>query len=100
MKPPLLPLPAVRTEDSFPGEGLGARQRVIVNEQRIIHAVELDCLADGRIDDFGLAKNCSFMAANILKPVEGPHYALGRLTHNRAAARTELYRGQNGQRRD
>src|SRR5262245_30261086 len=64
MKPPLLPLSAVGTEDGFPGEGLGAGQWVVVNEQRIIHTVELNSLAEGRIDDFGLSKNCSFIAAN------------------------------------
>src|SRR5262245_5320169 len=100
MKPPLLSFPSVGSEDSFPGELLGPRQWVIVNEQRIIHPVELDSLAEWRIDNFGLAQNCSFMATNILKPVKCPHYTLGGLLHDRVTARRETKGSQNCQCRD
>src|SRR5262247_2766545 len=100
MKPPLLSLSPVRTENGFPGERTGARQRVIVNEKRIIDAVKLNRLAQRGIDYFRLAENRSFMAANIIEPVKSPHYALGLLLHNCHVARSELCCSQDGQCRD
>src|SRR5207249_8542657 len=47
MKPALLPLSTVGPKDRLPRELLGAGERMVVDEQRIIDAVELDGLADG-----------------------------------------------------
>src|SRR4029453_3102535 len=76
MEPPLLRLTAVGAEDGFPRKSFRSGQRVIVNEQSIIHAIELNSFSQRRIDHFGLAQNGSLMAADILKPVKLPYYRL------------------------
>ena len=72
MKPPLLLLAAIGPEDRFPRKRLGARQRMVVDEQRIVLAVEFDGLADGRIDDSGLAENGRTVAADVVESIERP----------------------------
>jgi hypothetical protein len=72
VKPALLPLSTVRPEDGFQGKGLGARQWMVIDEQSVIHAIELDCFADRRIDYFGLAENRGFMAADVLEAIKSP----------------------------
>ena len=72
MKPPLLFLASVWSEDRFPRKRLGARQWMILDEQRIVLAVEFDGFADGCIDDSRLAENSRTMAADVLESVERP----------------------------
>ena len=77
MKPPLLLLASVGPEDRFPRKRVGARQWMIVDEQRIVLPVELDGFADGRIDDSRFAENSRPMAADVLEAVERPCFVIG-----------------------
>jgi hypothetical protein len=72
MKPTLLGIPAIRTEDGFPGEGCGARQGVEVDHQAIAYAVELDGLSHRRVDYARVPKDGRAMSAYVLEFVEGP----------------------------
>jgi hypothetical protein len=79
VEPPLLRLPAIRSEDRFPCECRGARERMVVDQQRIVHAVERDGLADRRVDDLRLAEHRRLVAADVLQPIERPQDGVGRL---------------------
>jgi len=49
-----------------------SRQRVDVDNERIIHAVEFDGLADRRIDDARVAQDRGRVIADSIEPVEDP----------------------------
>ena len=57
---------------------------MVVDEQRIVDAVELDRLADGRVDDFGLAQHGRLVAADVVEPVERPDGGVGLLARRDA----------------
>ena len=72
MKPPLLGRAAVGAEDRFPRERRGAGQRMHVDEQRIVDAVELDRLANGCVDDAWVAEDGRRMISEAIEPIEDP----------------------------
>src|SRR6266511_154731 len=74
MKPALLLGAAVGTEDGLPCESLGARQRMHIDEQRVILAIEFHCLANRRINHAGIAFDRRTMTADLIDPIEGPHH--------------------------
>jgi hypothetical protein len=69
---PLLLLAAVGPEDRFPRKRVGARQRMVVNEQGIVFAVEFHGFADRCVDDSRLAENNRAVAADLVEAVECP----------------------------
>ena len=77
VEPALLGPAAVGTEDRFPRERLGPGQRMDVDHQRIIHAVELDRLADRRLDDARVAEDGRRMTADAIEAIEGPDLLVG-----------------------
>jgi hypothetical protein len=72
MKPTLLGIPAIRTEDGFSGEGRGAGQGVDVDHQTVAHAVKLDGLSHRGVDYARVPKDGRAMAAYVLQLVERP----------------------------
>ena len=65
---------AIGPKDRFPRERLGAGQRMHVDEQRIVHAVELDGLANGRVDDAWIAQHGGGVAADPIETIEIPDF--------------------------
>ena len=76
MKPALFRLAAVRAKYRFPGECLRAGQRVDADKERIVNAVELDRLADRRVDHSRLAHDGRRMATDAIETIERPHLAV------------------------
>ena len=72
MEPALRLGAAVRPEDRFKRERLGARQRMFLDQQRIADAVELDGFADRRFDHFRMAFDLHRQAADLVEVVEIP----------------------------
>ena len=87
VEPPLLERAAVGTIDGFEGKGRGARQRVLLDPDRIVDAVEFDRLPERRVDDPGIAFNSCFDAADVFEAIERPDDLRGLLgrTHRRPA---------------
>src|SRR5262245_51548853 len=56
VKPALLACSAIGPEDRLESKSFGPRQRMAVNEQGVLHTIELHCLADWRIDHSRRAK--------------------------------------------
>ena len=73
VEPALLERAAVGTKDGFERERRRSRQRVLLDPDRVVDAVEFDGLAERRVDDFGIAFDGRFEAADVLEPVERPH---------------------------
>src|SRR4029077_17947026 len=67
MEPALFGVPSIRTEDSFPGERLGAGERVDIDEEAIVHTVELDGLTAWRVDDAWMSDHCRWMTADLIE---------------------------------
>src|SRR6266567_9077352 len=65
VKPALLALATIGPEDRLEGKRLCARKRVVVDEQCILHSIELHSLANRGIDDSGRAQYDRFVSANI-----------------------------------
>src|ERR1035437_9534307 len=76
----------IGTEDDLPSERLGPRQRMDVHKEGVIHAIELDGLAHGRIDDSRVTQYGSLMPADLVEAVELPGYG-GRCRGGRRFAR-------------
>jgi hypothetical protein len=72
MKPALLRSAAVRAKDSFPREGLGAGERMHIDEQRVVHSVEFDRFACGCVDHARVAEDRGRVAADAIESVERP----------------------------
>jgi hypothetical protein len=66
----------VRPEDNFPCISRNTRKRVLANEERIIYAIEFNCLAKGRIDEVRMTKRCGWMSADRISPIKHPHLGL------------------------
>src|SRR5687767_14095396 len=75
MKESLLCRPAaIGPKDYLPGEPLGAGERMDVDEDRIVYAVELPCFSLRCIDHARLAENLRGMTADPVKTIEGPAF--------------------------
>src|SRR5258706_10038973 len=84
MEPALFRLAAVGAEDRFPGEGLGAGQRMHVDQERSVYAVELDRLAGRRVDHPRIAQNRRRVAADAIEAIEGPGLLIDRARERQA----------------
>jgi hypothetical protein len=73
MEPALLRFPAVGPEDRFPGERLGAGERMHVHEDRIVDAVEFDRLADRRVHHLRIAQHRRRMTTETIEAIEDPY---------------------------
>src|SRR5262245_7179700 len=78
----------IGSENHLPGECLSARQRMNVDQKRIVDTVELHRFSHGRIDDARMTQDGSRMIADSVDAVELPD--LGRLL-----SREETQTGQN-----
>ncbi len=72
VEPALLERAAIGTENRFERKRRCAGQRVLLNPDGIVHAVELDGLAERRVDDFRGALDGGLEAADIFQAVERP----------------------------
>src|SRR5271157_71004 len=68
--------PKVGAENYLPRESLGAGQRVHVHIDGVIHAIELNCLARGRLDDPRVAQQRGGMSADLVETIEMPGNAI------------------------
>src|SRR5262245_37280402 len=96
MKPALLARATVRPEDSFERKRRRSCQWMIVDEQRILHTVELDRLANRRIDDLGRSKNGGLVSTDMIEPVKQPH---NRIVRQRAQVGDKIFEVVFGKRR-
>lgn len=74
MKPALRRFPSVRTEDRLPRERRRSRERVDVDEDRSVCAIEFDRLADRRVDNSRMSQNGRLVAADSIESIEGPQF--------------------------
>ena len=72
VEPALLECAAVGTIDGLEGERRRTGQRMLLDPDRIVDAVELDRFAERRVDDPGVAFDGRFEAADVLEAIEGP----------------------------
>src|SRR5687767_6713596 len=73
MKPALLERSAIGPIDRFEGEFRCTGERVLVYEQSVVHAVELDGSAERRIDDPGVAFDRGRDTADAIEAIERPY---------------------------
>src|SRR5262245_49743069 len=73
VKPALLAFPAIGPEDRLDSKGFGPRKWMAVTDQGFLHAIELHCLADWRIDHSRRAEHRRLVPADIPEPVEAPN---------------------------
>jgi hypothetical protein len=72
---PALCLPAsIGPENRLPRKRLGSCERMHVDEQRIVDAVEFDRPADRRVDDARVAENSCTMTADSIQSIERPQF--------------------------
>src|SRR5207302_7387908 len=100
MKPALLGRPAVGTEDRLPRERRRPRKRMIIDEERIALAVELDRFAHRRIDHAWATEGCRRMSADVFQPIKRPHDRCRRFTHRRGIPQPPERRYSRRDRRD
>src|SRR5262249_25435703 len=67
VKPALLDIAAIRPKDRLPGKCGRARERVDVDEQAVVDAVELDRLAARRVDHARMPDDGGSVAADLVE---------------------------------
>ncbi len=74
MKPSLFgSASTIRPEENFEGERLGSCKRMVVDEDRIVDAVELDRLPKRRLDDAWMTNHYRRKPTNMVQTIERPH---------------------------
>src|SRR5262249_3548062 len=63
---------AIGPEKDLPREGLCSSQRMDIDKQRVIDAVEFHRLSYSRVDDTRMPDNGRGMIADLVKAIEGP----------------------------
>ena len=84
VKPALLGGTAIGPEDRFPRERFGAGERVMIDEERVVHTVEQDRLPHHRLDHRRLPEDGRLVAPDVLEPIESPDLGRRLSRDNRA----------------
>ena len=78
MEPALRAGAAIGPEDRLPRERRRTGQRVRTDQERVVHAVELDGLAERRVDHARAAEDGRGVATDAIEAIEGPGLGHGR----------------------